>query len=212
MDQLSFFDTGLLPATPADLGAVLLAHGQSQLLFGDADTTRGRRKKPQPRSARISVLVTEEWRARSLCSISQRADVPAEVEEQEAEDGSPQWLVRLESPQLLPVVQEWTKGAVKTVPPQWQPTSTAIQIWATVAGVRDDMGFRMGLDPHIADHPELVKIVQAGMASSGVSAIFVGARAGGPALRVQGQRRLHNLMLMVGEPPAGSSWDGPAAS
>lgn len=210
MDQLSFFDTGLLPATPADMGSVLLAQGQSQLLFGDTDTTRGRRRKPTPQSARISLLLADEWRATSLYGVAQRADIPVEVEEQRAEDGSAQWLVRMECPELLPVVQQWTKGAVKTVPPRWQPTSIAIQIWATVAGVRDEMGFRLGLDPHIANHPELVKIVQSGMASSGIGAVFVGARAGGPALRVQGQRRLRNLMLMVGEPPAGSSWDAPA--
>ncbi|HHY08056.1 MAG TPA: hypothetical protein GX530_05960 [Corynebacteriales bacterium] len=212
MDQLSFFDTGLLPVTPADVGSLLLAHGHSQLLFGDADTTRGRRKKPIPQSARISILLTDEWRATRLDSVVRRANIPVVVEAQTAEDGSPQWLVRMESPDLLPVVQAWTKGAVKTVPPQWQPTSTAVQIWATVAGVRDDMGFRLGLDPHIADHPQLLKIVQGALARSGVSAVFVGVRAGGPAVRVQGQRRLRNLMLMVGDPPPGHSWEAPAGT
>lgn len=207
MDQLSFFDTGLLPVTPADLGVVLLVHGQSQLLFGNIDTTRGRRKKPLPQSARISILLAEEWRATCLDKLAHRAGLDVVVESQSPVGASPSWLVRMEGAELLPVVQQWTKGAVKTVPSQWQPTVTAIEVWATVAGVRDDIGFRLGLDTFIAEHSDLVKIVQGALSRAGLGAVFVGARAGGPALRVQGQRRLRNLSAMIGEPPDGHSWD-----
>ena len=104
MKQLTFFDTGLVPVTPADLGAMLVAQGQCQLLFGNSDTTRGRRRKPVPQSARLSVLLHSEWRARQLCELASMVDVT--VSQETPDDNS--WLVRMEGPALLPVAQEWT--------------------------------------------------------------------------------------------------------
>lgn len=203
MKQLTFFDTGLVPVTPADLGAMLVAQGQCQLLFGNSDTTRGRRRKPVPQSARLSVLLHSEWRARQLCELASMVDVT--VSQETPDDNS--WLVRMEGPALLPVAQEWTKGAVKTVPAQWRLSDRALQVWALVVGVLDESGMCFGLDAHIAQHEELRKRAAEALQKLGAASSYVGPRAGGPALRVVGQRRLANVMTIVGEPPEDGSWD-----
>jgi len=203
VDQLTFFDTGLVPVTASDLGAVLVAQGQCQLLFGDADTTRGKRRKPTPQSARLSVLLHSEWRARQLRDLAQFVDCAVTVDT----PAERSWLVRMEGPVLLPVAQAWTKGAVKTVPARWTLSDRALQIWATVAGTLEENGMRFGLDPHIASHELLRERAAAALAQLGAAASYVGPRAGGPALRVTGQRRLGNIMTILGEPPEDGSWD-----
>jgi len=47
----------------------------------------------------------------------------------------------------------------------------------------------------------------------GISGALVGPRAGGPAYRVVGQRRLHRLRELVGDPPPGvpdTDWPPPS--
>lgn len=203
MNQLTFFDAGLVPVTAADLGAVLIAQGQCQLLFGDSDTTRGRRRKPAPQSARLSVLLHTEWRARQLADLARMA-IPRVSCEALADTS---WLVRMEGAALLPVAHAWTKGAVKTVPAHWSLSDRAVQVWATVAGVQEENSMRFGLDAHIASHEQLRNRAAAALAQLGAAPTYVGPRAGGPALRVSGQRRLAHVMAILGEPPEDGSWD-----
>jgi hypothetical protein len=47
------------------------------------------------------------------------------------------------------------------------------------------------------------------LAAAGLIAVFVGPKAGGPAYRIVGLRRVTRLAELVGEPPAGApqeSW------
>lgn len=171
MDQLTFFDTGLVPVTASDLGAVLVAQGQCQLLFGDTDTTRGKRRKPTPQSARLSVLLHSEWRARQLRDLAQFVDCVVTVET----PAERSWLVRMEGPVFLPVAQAWTKGAVKTVPPQWTLSDRALQIWATVAGTLEENSMRFGVDPQIASHEPLRERAAAALAQLGGGGLLCGS-------------------------------------
>jgi hypothetical protein len=82
-----------------------------------------------------------------------------------------------------------------------------LQVWALVAGVLDESGMCFGLDAHIAQHEELRKRAAEALQKLGAASSYVGPRAGGPALRVVGQRRLANVMTIVGEPPEDGSWD-----
>jgi hypothetical protein len=66
-------------------------------------------------------------------------------------------------------------------------------------GRRDEHGYLLRLSPH---DPPVWEGAGAALARVGVAGTFVGVRAGGPAYRVTGRRRLVRLGEYVGERPA----------
>jgi hypothetical protein len=99
---------------------------------------------------------------------------------------------------LLPLATAWTRGAVKAVPEGWQLDGAALRLWVLAAGTPDGRGYLLGLDPHApGTHPPLA----AALVAIGLTTTQVGARAGRPALRVVGRRRVARLAELVGEPP-----------
>lgn len=185
MDQLSFFSAEARRPRVADLAGLLCGPGQA-VGFG-----RGT-------AARFSVVVTERWRARTLAAACAERGVDAEIAR--SEEGHP--LVRTAfRADLMPLAGQWLRGAVKAVPAGFTPDGQALRIWALTAGRLDPHGYLLGLDPHAEDtHEPLVHA----LARSGLPAKIVGPRAGGPALRVTGKRRIGRLAELVGPIPDGA--------
>lgn len=186
-EQLSFFSADLADPGPDDLAGLLVAHGQ---LF-----TRGG-------GVRVSVVLDARWRAEAVAELMRASGIEAEVGF--SEQGAP--LVRsVVTPRLAELGRFWIKGAVKHVPAGWVPDGRALRAWALVAGRCDDAGYLLGLDPHA---PDTHQPAAAALAAAGLAPIPLGARGGGPALRVSGRRRVLRLAEMVGAPPPEAPVDG----
>lgn len=185
MSQLSFFSAESVPPAVADLTGVLAGPGQIVL----AGSGGGQ-------AARISVVVDEPWRAQGLAQMISEAGLVPEVAR--TDENHP--LVRTAlDPQLMPIAQEWTRGAVKTVPPGWLPGSRELRAWTLAAGTPEaDDRYVLALDPHAPDtHAPLASALM----RVGIAPTLIGTRGSRPALRIGGRRRLSRLVENVGEPP-----------
>jgi hypothetical protein len=185
VSQLSFFSAESVPPAVADLTGLLAAPGQAVLVGS---------------GARLSVVVDDTWRAEALAEMIRDAGLRAEIAR--TDEGSP--LVRTDvEPQLVAIAAEWTRGAVKTMPPQWLPGPRELRAWVLAAGQPEADRYLLGLDPHAPDtHSPLASA----MMRIGIAPTLIGTRGSRPALRIGGRRRLSRLVETVGEPP-----DHPAA-
>ena len=176
----SFFSAESVPPAVADLTGVLAAAGQVVMVGG---------------GARLSVVVEELWRARALAEMMTEAGLDAEITH--TEEDTP--LVRTAvDVRLVGIAAEWTRGAVKTVPPQWLPGPRELRAWTLAAGVPEADRYLLGLDPHAPDtHSPLASALM----RVGIAPTLIGTRGSRPALRISGRRRLSRLVENVGEPP-----------
>lgn len=188
MSQLSFFTAESVPPAVADLSGVLAASGQIVLV--------GTSQEGRPSGARISVVVDMPWRAEALAEMIREAGLVPEIGR--TDEDSP--LVRTAvHPSLVSIAAEWTRGAVKTVPPRWLPGPRELRAWALAAGSPEGDHYLLGLDPHAPDtHSPLASALM----RVGIAPTLIGTRGGRPALRISGRRRLSRLVENVGEPPA----------
>ena len=184
MSQLSFFTAESVPPAVADLSGVLAASGQIVMVG-----SRG------VQAARLSVVVDQLWRASALAEMIREAGLEPEIVR--TEEDTP--LVRTAvSPLLCPIAAEWTRGAVKTVPPRWLPGPRELRAWILAAGAPEADRYLLGLDPHAPDtHSPLASALM----RIGIAPTLIGTRGGRPALRVSGRRRLSRLVENIGEPP-----------
>ena len=184
MSQLSFFTAESVPPAVPDLSGVLAASGQIVMVG-----SRG------VQAARLSVVVVQLWRASALAEMIREAGLEPEIAR--TEEDTP--LVRTAvSPLLCPIAAEWTRGAVKTVPPRWLPGPRELRAWILAAGAPEADRYLLGLDPHAPDtHSPLASALM----RVGIAPTLIGTRGGRPALRVSGRRRLSRLVENVGEPP-----------
>ena len=184
MSQLSFFTAESVPPAVADLCGVLAASGQI-VMVGAAEAP----------GARLSVVVDQLWRASGLADMIREAGLVAEIGR--TDEDTP--LVRTAvSPSLVTLAAEWTRGAVKTVPPRWLPGPRELRAWTLAAGHPEGDHFLLGLDPHAPDtHSPLASALM----RVGIAPTLIGTRGGRPALRISGRRRLSRLVENVGEPP-----------
>ncbi|MGO9152230.1 hypothetical protein [Mycobacterium sp.] len=185
MSQLSFFTAESVPPAVADLSGVLAASGQI-VMVGARDIA----------GARLSVVVDQPWRASALAEMIREAGLEPEISR--TEEDTP--LVRTAVSELLrPIAAEWTRGAVKTVPPRWLPGPRELRAWTLAAGTPEADRYLLGLDPHAPDtHSPLASALM----RVGIAPTLIGTRGGRPALRISGRRRLSRLVENVGEPPA----------
>ena len=185
MSQLSFFSAESVPPAVTDLTGVLAAAGQI-VTVGEG--------------ARLSVVVSAVWRASALAEMITAVGLQAELTR--TEEHTP--LVRTAvDARLRGIAAEWTRGAVKTVPPRWLPGPRELRAWALAAGEPEADRYLLGLDPHAPDtHSPLASALM----RVGIAPTLIGTRGARPALRVSGRRRLARLVENVGEPP-----DGPEA-
>ncbi|BBU20643.1 hypothetical protein [Mycobacterium xenopi] len=181
MSQLSFFSAESVPPAVADLTGVLAAPGQIVIVGA---------------GARLSVVVEQPWRAAALAAMIDDAGLVPEITR--TDEDTP--LVRTAvDPRLRAIAAEWTRGAVKTVPPQWLPGPRELRAWTLAAGCRDADRYLLGLDPHAPDtHSPLASALM----RVGIAPTLIGTRGSRPALRISGRRRLSRLVENVGEPPA----------
>jgi hypothetical protein len=180
VSQLSFFSAESVPPAVTDLTGALAAAGQV-VLVGDG--------------ARLSVVVEQQWRADALAEMIAEAGLEPEITR--TDEDTP--LVRTSADRrLLVIADEWTRGAVKTVPSQWLPGPRELRAWTLAAGCPEADRYLLGLDPHAPDtHSPLASA----MMRVGIAPTLIGTRGSRPALRISGRRRLSRLVENVGEPP-----------
>ncbi len=180
MSQLSFFSAESVPPAVTDLTGLLAAAGQVVTVGG---------------GARLSVVVDDLWRAEALAEMIVETGLEAEIAR--TDENSP--LVRTAvDARLTPIAASWTRGAVKTVPPQWLPGARELRAWILAAGVPEADRYLLGLDPHAPDtHSPLASALM----RVGIAPTLIGTRGARPALRISGRRRLSRLVENVGEPP-----------
>lgn len=190
MSQLSFFTAESVPPAVADLSGVLAASGQI--------VTVGATGENPVAGARLSVVVDQSWRASALAEMIREAGLVAEISR--TDEDTP--LVRTAvDPSLSTLATEWTRGAVKTVPPRWLPGPRELRAWTLAAGNPEGEHYLLALDPHAPDtHSPLASALM----RVGIAPTLIGTRGGRPALRVSGRRRLSRLVENVGEPPDGA--------
>jgi hypothetical protein len=180
--QLSFFSVDARAPQVADLAGLMCGPGHA-VRFGLGG------------AARLSVVVAEEWRAAALAAECTKRGVSAEIGV--SEEGSPVLRTAFRA-DLAEIAASWTRGAVKAVPIGLELDGAMLRLWALAAGRPDGRGYLLGLDPHAPDthHP-----LAGALARAGLTPVLLGARAGGPAARLTGRRRLARLAELVGAPP-----------
>ena len=184
MSQLSFFSAESVPPAVADLTGILAAPGQV-VVVGAGDQ----------QAARLSVVVDRSWRAEALAEMIAEAGLKPELAR--TEENTP--LVRTAvDARLMPIAVQWTRGAVKTVPPQWLPGPRELRAWTLAAGTPEADRYLLGLDPHA---PDTHSALASAMMRVGIAPTLIGTRGAHPALRISGRRRLSRLVENVGEPP-----------
>jgi hypothetical protein len=148
-------------------------------------------------AARLSVVVSDDWRVSGL--VAEMAALGLEAELEPAEPGSTAvrtpWLA-----ELLPVADGWTRGAVKAPPAGWVLDGARLRWWCLSAGVAAPPVYTLALGA--SDEPAW-QAIGAALAATGIPGVLVGPRADGPAYRIVGQRRLARLRELVGDPPDG---------
>lgn len=177
------------PALP-DLDGLVLAGG---------DWVRTERNT----AARLSVLVTESWRADAL-----RAELfDRGLDSDTAEAPGGLIAVRSEFTGLLvEPAARWIRGANHRVPPDLLLTASGLRLWAIAAGQLTESGYLLGMsDP---DGP-LHRAAGGQLARLGVAAVDVGMRAG-PGWRVTSARRLRRLAELIGRRPDGAENNWPS--
>jgi hypothetical protein len=185
VSQLSFFSAESVPPAVADLTGILAAPGQVVLVGSGAQ-----------QAARLSVVVERMWRAEALAEMISDAGLSPEIAR--TEENTP--LVRTAvDGRLTAMAAEWTRGAVKTVPPHWLPGPRELRAWTLAAGSPEaDDRYLLGLDPHA---PDTHSALASAMMRVGIAPTLIGTRGTHPALRISGRRRLLRLVENVGEPP-----------
>ena len=135
MSQLSFFSAESVPPAVSDLTGLLAAPGQVVVVGA---------------GARLSVVVDRPWRAAALAEMIVEAGLEPEIAR--TDENTP--LVRTSvDPRLVGIASEWTRGAVKTVPPHWLPGPRELRAWTLAAGTPEADRYLLGLDPHAPAHP-----------------------------------------------------------
>ncbi len=205
MSQLSLFSADLTPPQLSDLGGLLAAHGQI------ATDERG---------SVLSILLADRWRAEALIRECRVRDVTVRITDlpdglagpgagPDAPDGlvadpcagaggDPVVLRTDRADELVPVARDWTRGAMKAVPRGLTMTPGFVRCWVIAAGRPSDLGVVLGLDPHA---PGTHEPLAAACAAAGLAGSLLGARGGGPAVRIVGHRRCTRLVEMIGTPP-----------
>jgi hypothetical protein len=200
--QLNLFGVEAAAPSPADLAGLLAGPGQVVRMGG---------------TARVSVVVEELWRARALhAELAARgigATLVATVDEHIAVRSA-------YSTMLAPLGAAWLRGALKLPPPGFGLDGPRLRLWVLAAGSgsaagsgrqADPLGFTLrlaapGARP-LAEDPSWVPVGTA-LSAAGLPAALLGTRAGGPAYRIVGRRRIARLAELVGDRPPGVPDEG----
>lgn len=180
MSQLSFFSAESVPPSVTDLTGVLAGPGQIVVVGS---------------GARLSVVVDGQWRAVALAELIAAAGLASEITR--TEEDTPLVRTAVDSG-LRRLADQWTRGAVKTVPPGWLPGPRELRAWTLAAGAAEADRYLLGLDPHA---PDTFAPLASALMRVGIAPTLIGTRGNRPALRITGRRRLSRLVENVGESP-----------
>lgn len=182
--------TGQLPLFDVEDDAPSVADVEGLLLAGGALVRR-------EEAVRLSVIVDSGWRSDALLAALANRALGAEL-------GPPvdgRCSVRSAfAPRLLDLARRWTVGSRLRVPDGYRVSAAGLRLWAVAGGYADQAGYLLRLG---ATTEQLWEAAGAALSAAGVPGAFLGARAGGPAYRIVGTRRLHRLREMIGRPPEG---------
>ena len=188
-EQLALFDDETSDLEVADLEGLLIA--------GAALVQRGA-------EARLSIVVTEQWRAATIAEAFDLRGLPGE----EVRTFDAHFAVRTPFHRsLMPLVARWSRGSSKLPPPDWHLTPARVRLWALASGRADASGYLLGLGR--TDEPACWSAAGTALAVAGLAGTLLGPRAGGPAYRIVGQRRTRRLCDLIGAPPTAappSAW------
>jgi len=108
---------------------------------------------------------------------------------------------------LAPLGARWLRGAVKYPPERLVLDGRRLRLWVAAAGSPDGvqayvlkLGARESGLLDTEDEP-VWNAAGGALAAAGLPAVLLGPRAGGPAYRIVGRRRLARLAELIGEPP-----------
>ena len=186
--QLSVFGVEARPASPLDFEGLLAGAGQVVRMGG---------------TARVSVVVDQPWRARALLAEARARGLAATCEPTSVE-GHIGFRTAYSSA-LAALGTAWLRGAVKHPPGGFALDGRRLRLWAIAAGGRDGAAaftLRLGVSDE-----QTWGIVGGALATAGLPAVLLGPRAGGPAYRIIGRRRMSRLAELVGDRPSGAPAD-----
>jgi len=189
--QLSLFGVEASEPSPADLAGLLAGPGQVVRMGG---------------TARVSVVVDAAWRVHVLVAeFAARGLTGTWVPSADQHLG-----VRTAyATALAPLGASWLRGAVKHPPPKFHLDGPRLRLWSVAAGSPETLGFVLRLGP---SDEGCWEVVGAALAAVGLPAVLLGPRAGGPAYRITGRRRLARLAELVGDrPPAAPAAGWPSS-
>lgn len=180
--------SGQLSLFSVEDDAPAVADVEGLLLAGGALVRRGE-------LARISVLVPAGWRADLLREAMANRGLGGELGETDRSLCS----VRSSfDPKLSEVARRWAHGARSRMPAGFALTPRRLRFWAVAAGHADSGGYLLRLG---ASDEHLWEPAGAVLSAAGLPGAFLGSRAGGPAYRIVGSRRLARLAELVGRAP-----------
>lgn len=180
-EQLALFDDEAADVEIADLEGLLVA--------GAALVQRGA-------EARLSIVLSEQWRASTIVESFDRRGLPGE----RVQTFNGQFAVRTPFHRsLMPLVSRWSRGSSKLPPPEWQLTPARVRLWALAGGRTDSTGYLLGLGR--TDDPACWSAAGKALAAAGLAGVMLGPRAGGPAYRIVGLRRTRRLGELIGARP-----------
>jgi hypothetical protein len=182
--QMSFFSAGARPAGVDDLEGLLCGPGQ---VVRQGDT------------ARVSVIVHDEWRVAALLSALAGLGLDGGTAEAHEEGGT---TVRTPfDARLVPLATRWSGGGAKRAPLDLVLDGPRLRWWALASGRDTPYGYVLLLGPQ---DESVWPAVGAALVRAGLTAGQIGPRADGPAYRVTGRRRLDRLRELIGERPPGA--------
>jgi hypothetical protein len=181
--QLSLFGAQVHPPNVLDLEGLLAGAGQVVRL-GD--------------TARVSIVVNDRWRVSALLGECACRGVAASSEPSTVDN---HYVVRTAfTAALAPLSAAWLRGAVKVPPAGFTLDGGRLRLWTAASGGPDgEAGYTLRVGP---GDERAWGLIGAALAAAGLPAILLGPRAGGPAYRIVGRRRLRWLSELVAEPPS----------
>ncbi len=183
-EQLTLFDDEAAAFEIADLEGLLVA--------GAALVQRGA-------EARLSIVVTEQWRASAIAEAFDLRGLPAE----QVQTFDANLCVRTPFHRCLrPAADRWSRGSSKLPPPGWELSGARVRLWALASGRADPSGYLLGLGR--TDEASCWSAAGTALAAAGLAGTLLGPRAGGPAYRIVGQRRIRRLGHLLGAAPLGA--------
>jgi hypothetical protein len=187
--QFSLFGAEAAEPVLDDLDGVLLGGGHWARLGG---------------TARLSIVVTDMWRAVAVVSEFAARDVAAQTAG--VEPANQGFVARSAFCAVLsPQAGRWTRGANQGVPPGLALTAGGLRLWAIAAGRADGAGYLMST---AAAGDAVHLIAGAQLARLGLAAVSLTHRPG-PGWRITSVKRLRRLAELLGEPPEGADDDWP---